>query len=167
MAKIEILIPFVQGWEGGFVNDPLDKGGATNMGITLKTFRQIYGAYATVEQLKNITANQWLHIFREEYWNCWRADQIDNQSVANILVDWLWCSGNVAIKTPQSILHVKADGIVGPKTLAVLNAQNQYDLFHQIQCARLNFVDSIVKRDRSQVRFIRGWKNRINALKFE
>ena len=149
------------------MNNPLDRGGATNMGITLKTFRQVYGADATVEQLKNITADQWLYIFRQEYWNRWCADQINNQSVANILVDWLWCSGNVAIKTPQGILHVTADGIVGPATLAALNAQNQDNIFHQIQCARLNFIDSIVKQDHSQGRFIRGWKNRINALKFE
>ena len=38
MADIKKLIPFLLKWEGGFVNDPVDLGGATNKGITIKTF---------------------------------------------------------------------------------------------------------------------------------
>ena len=38
MADIKILVPFIKEWEGGFVNDHTDKGGATNMGVTITTF---------------------------------------------------------------------------------------------------------------------------------
>ena len=69
MAKAELLKPFILRWEGGFVDDPLDKGGATNKGITIDTFRSFYGQGATVEQLKNITDEQWLHIFKSGYWD--------------------------------------------------------------------------------------------------
>ena len=41
MAKIELLVPKILKWEGGYVNDPLDKGGATNMGVTLETWRNV------------------------------------------------------------------------------------------------------------------------------
>jgi lysozyme family protein len=37
MARIELLAPFILKWEGGFVNDPVDLGGATNMGVTVGT----------------------------------------------------------------------------------------------------------------------------------
>ena len=53
MANAKLLQPFILRWEGGFVNDPLDRGGATNKGITIGTFRQFYGKDATVEQLTN------------------------------------------------------------------------------------------------------------------
>ena len=33
------LVPFILSWEGGFVNDPDDVGGATNKGITIATWR--------------------------------------------------------------------------------------------------------------------------------
>ena len=41
MAKIDILAPFILSYEGGFVNDPLDRGGATNMGVTIATWKSV------------------------------------------------------------------------------------------------------------------------------
>ena len=37
MADVNKLAPFILKWEGGFVNDPDDLGGATNMGVTIET----------------------------------------------------------------------------------------------------------------------------------
>ena len=58
MASIDKLIPFILKWEGGFVNDPTDRGGATNKGVTIATYeaycRQKGLPRPTVEQLKNI-----------------------------------------------------------------------------------------------------------------
>lgn len=168
MAKAELLKPFILQWEGGFVDDPIDRGGATNKGITIGTFRSFYGKDATVEQLKNISDEQWLHIFKSGYWDPWKADEITSQSIANIVVDWAWASGTgTSIKQVQRLLGVEPDGIVGPKTLSAINSADQRMLFAEIHAARLKFVDNIVQRDPTQVRFLKGWKNRINNIKFE
>ena len=37
MANVYKLAPFILKWEGGFVNDPDDLGGATNMNVTIST----------------------------------------------------------------------------------------------------------------------------------
>lgn len=167
MAKAELLKPFILRWEGGFVDDPLDRGGATNKGITIGTFRNFYGKEATVEQLKNITDEQWLHIFKSGYWDKWKADDIENQSIANIVVDWAWGSGAAtSIKQVQKILGVAVDGIVGDDTLTAINIAGQRSLFVKIHNRRIEFVENIVKRDPSQARFLKGWKNRINSLTF-
>lgn len=167
MAKAELLKPFILRWEGGFVDDPLDRGGATNKGITIGTFRNFYGKDATVEQLKNITDEQWLHIFKSGYWDKWKADDIENQSIANIVVDWAWRSGAAtSIKQVQKILGVAVDGIVGDDTLTAINIAGQRSLFVKIHNRRIEFVENIVKRDPSQARFLKGWKNRINSLTF-
>ena len=47
MADANILKPFVLVWEGGYVNDPRDKGGATNMGVTLATGNLINASSVT------------------------------------------------------------------------------------------------------------------------
>lgn len=167
MAKAELLKPFILKWEGGFVDDPLDRGGATNKGITIGTFRNFYGKDATVEQLKHITDEQWLHIFKSGYWDKWKADDIENQSIADIVVDWAWASGTVtSIKQVQKILGVAVDGIVGNDTLTAINTEYQRSLFVKIHSRRIEFVENIVKRNPSQSRFLKGWKNRINSLTF-
>lgn len=167
MAKAEALKPFILKWEGGFVDDPLDRGGATNKGITIGTFRNFYGKNATVEQLKHITDEQWLHIFKSGYWDKWKADDIENQSIADIVVDWAWASGTAtSIKQVQKILGVAVDGIVGNDTLTAINTADQRNLFSKIHSRRIEFVENIVKRDPSQTRFLKGWKNRINSLTF-
>lgn len=167
MADAKKLKAFILRWEGGYVNDPVDKGGATNKGITLATFRQFYGATATVDQLKALTDEQWLHIFRCGFWDKFKADDIANQSVANLCVDWAWASGvGTAVRQVQALLGVSVDGIVGAKTLAAINKANQRHLFAKIKSARLRFVENIVKRDTTQRKFLNGWKNRINALNY-
>lgn len=169
MAKVDYLIPFILKWEGGYVNDPVDKGGATNKGITLRTFtehRTAKGKTASIEQLKNISHSEWREIMKSLYWDLWQADNIDNQSIANILVDWVWASGSCGVKIPQRILGLTQDGVVGQKTLTAVNSANQQQLFQKILTARLKFIDDIIKKTPSQKRFERGWKSRINEFRF-
>ena len=39
MADFTLYLPKVLKWEGGFVDDPDDAGGATNMGVTISTLQ--------------------------------------------------------------------------------------------------------------------------------
>ena len=166
MARAELLVSFILRWEGGFSDHPADRGGATNRGVPLATFRQFYGAGRTVADLRAMTDEQWLRIFREGYWNRWQADRIASQSLANILVDWVWASGSHGITRPQRLLGVTADGIVGEQTLAALAARDPEQLFHQLKTARIAFVEGIVRENPSQKVFLRGWKNRIEAIEW-
>lgn len=167
MADYTKLVPIIKKWEGGFVNDPDDSGGATNKGVTLATFRSFYGSSKTVNDLKAMTDAQWLHIFLNGYWNKCQASQINNQAIANIFVDWAWGSGPVtAIKKVQGLVGTDVDGIVGPKTLAAINGANQEQLFNKIKAARIKFVEDLVKSRPKDKKFLSGWKNRINSFFF-
>ena len=171
MANSSKLVPFILQWEGGFVNDPLDVGGATNKGITIGTFTEYKrrkGLKApTVQDLKNISNEDWHEVFKGLYWDRWKADEIKNQAVANILVDWVWASGSHGIKRPQRLLGVTADGVVGSKTIAALNAKDPAELFRMIKADRLKFIDEICEKRPANNRFKKGWLNRINAIKYE
>lgn len=168
MADPQKLKPFILRREGGYVNDPDDSGGATNKGITIATFRHYYGANATIKQLQALTDEQWMHIFLCGFWNPFKADNIANQSIANICVDWAWASGTgTAIREVQALLGVAVDGIVGAKTLAAINNAIQRHLFAKIQSARLRFVEGVVRRSPRKKKFLNGWRRRINSLSFE
>lgn len=171
MAKSIKLIPFILQWEGGFVNDPADLGEATNKGVTIGTFKEYRkrkGLPApTVDDLKNISESEWHEIFKSLYWDRWKADSILNQSVANILVDWVWASGVRGIMRAQRILGVDADGIVGKKTMDALNAADPKKLFDAIKADRLKFVDEICKVRPANERFRKGWTSRINSIRYE
>ncbi len=146
MADFRKLKPIIRKAEGGFVNDPIDNGGATMYGITLKTFRETYGNDKSINDLKNITEEQWDNIFKNRIWNKWQADKINNQSIANLLVDWLWGSGINGIKLPQQILELKADGIVGKLTLMKINDYpNQKELFDKLWNRRLKHFQNIAE----------------------
>ena len=168
-TSVEKLAPFVLEHEGGFVNDPLDRGGATNKGVTIAVWKaQGYDKDGDgdidVADLKLITEADVIMIMKKNYWDRWKADQIKNQAIANTLVDWVWGSGAWGIKIPQRILGVKDDGVVGIKTLEAINKQNPNKFLEKLYLARFNFLDGIVASNPSQKRFIKGWKNRMNDL---
>ena len=76
-------------------------------------------------------------------------------------------SGAHGIKIPQRLLGVTVDGIVGPKTLAAVNARNPRELFDMIKIARFDFIEDICRSRPANNKFKRGWMNRINDLRFE
>lgn len=167
MANSEKLMPLIHKWEGGYSNHPNDKGGCTMKGITLATFKQYYGKHKTCDDLKNLKDGEWLYIFEKGYWNPCKADEIKNQSIANIIVDWAWHSGvKTVIKKIQKILRVDADGIVGKQTINAINSEEQKKLFDNIYNEREKYYNNICSNNPSQKVFLKGWMNRLKEFEF-
>lgn len=166
MAKSEILKPFILSWEGGYCNVPGDKGGATNKGVTIGTYRSVFGQGKSIEDLKRMTDAQWQYIFERLYWNKWKASEIVSQSIANLLVDWYWNSGAYGIKIPQRVFGVTPDGLVGAKTLAAINGYRggEKELFWKLWKEREAFYGRIATG--ANKKFLKGWLNRLNGIKY-
>ena len=190
MAKVESIVPFILKWETGttgigltneqlfekaklkgFANDPDDLGGATMCGVTLATFTEYCRRKGyprpTIVRLKAITYKEWLEILKTMFWDKWKADQINNESIALILVDWVWGSGKYGITIPQKAIGVTADGIVGPKTVAAVNAKDPKQLFDLIRKERLAYIERICRSRPTNLKYKRGWLNRLNDIKFK
>lgn len=168
MADIDKVIPIILKHEGGYVNHPLDKGSCTNKGVTIATYRYHFGKNKTCNDLKKITNEQWKYIFKNGYWDRIQGDLINNQSIANFLVDWFYNSGVYAIKFTQRILGVKDDGIVGNKTIAAINGyKTQKNLFERLWSRRKKQYEDIVNKNQSQQVFYNGWMRRLMSFKFE
>lgn len=175
MAEIKKFEPFILKWEGGakYTNKKSDKGGATKYGITIATWRTVGydkngDGKIDEKDVKLITEDDFKKVLKRNFWDKWKADQIKNQKVAEILVDWLWNSGKWGIIKPQQLLGVKADGIIGVKTLAAVNNYpNQRKLFESLKNARKAYIDKVIKNDPSQIVNKKGWLNRINSIVYE
>lgn len=166
MADFDKYAPTLIRLEGGYSWHPDDKGGPTCQGVTLRTYQDFFGKDKTKDDLREMTYGEWSHIMKSGYWNRCRADEIDNQSVAEIMVDWCVNSGGTGIRKVQEIVGCKPDGIVGPITLSLINTSDAEQLFQRIWNARQQYYINIVKRNPSQKVFMNGWMNRLNAFKF-
>lgn len=190
MAKVEILLPYILRWEGGFVNDPADSGGATNKGVTISTWKQCGydkdgDGDIDVNDLKLVNNEDVKNrILKPFYWDRWQADSIQSQKIANVLVDWVWGSGKHGIIIPQRILGVQSDGVVGNKTLSAVNFADPDQLFAAIYKARVAFLNEITQTSienyekkigrkatekellkYTNKRFLKGWLNRLESIK--
>lgn len=169
MADISFTIRHIKKWEGGFVNDPYDPGGATNKGITLNTYKRFCldnnRPIPSVEDLKNISDKDWYALFLSNYWNKWQASLIEDKYIATMLVDWVFNSGKWGIVIPQRLLKVREDGIVGINTLNAVNSADPDYFFNELLWARKEFYQDIVRKKPTQERFLKGWFNRIESIK--
>ena len=145
---------------------PGDKGGHTMCGVTLATYRTYVNPQGTVEDLRKLSFDRWRDILKARFWDPCRADSINNHSVALMLVDWRWVNGTQAIRDAQSVLSLVPDGIVGPKTIAALNDPDSEGVFNRLRAARIRAYNRIVERSPSQKKFLKGWINRTESIRF-
>lgn len=167
MADFKKYAPKLLQLEGGYINHPADSAGPTNLGVSLKTYKAYCGEGKTIKDLRNMSYETWQNIMKDLYWDKCRADEIENQSLAEIIVDWCVNSGLVGLRKVQEIAGCKPDGIAGPITLSLINTSDPKSLFDRIWDARKQFYTNIVKKNPSQKVFMNGWMNRLHMFKFE
>lgn len=151
--------------EGGFVNNPADRGGATNLGITIGTLSTWLGRQATIADVQNLTKDTAIAIYKKNYWDKVSGDQLKYYSVALTLFDQAVNRGPAsAIKQAQKIVGVTQDGVMGPKTVEAINKMPDSQFLPQYLSASAAFYNKLVQNDSSQGVFLQGWLNRISSL---
>lgn len=168
MKDIHKFGRWLRTWEGGYSNDPDDRGGATMWGVTLADYTKYWRSRGkgtpTAADLKRITAAEWDDILRSHYWTPVGADGITDEWVAYYIVDTCYNSGTGYVKRIQQLLGVAADGIVGKQTLAAINYQDPARLLNKLKAQRAAYYQSIASRRPNQQKFLRGWLRRCYAI---
>jgi lysozyme family protein len=183
-ADFERFFPHVIQVEGVlFTVTQYDRGGATKFGVTFS----VYKTWCNGKQIEippcdkdgngRLTANDLRltvlqdvkPIYRQNYWNLCKADNITNQEVAELLVDMIIHCGvgfNAQhIKAFQRIVGANQDGKVGPLTLQATNKGNSRKIYNELSKYRKSFYKKLTLRRPTQKKFLRGWYNRLSILK--
>lgn len=139
MALFSVAFNLTMKHEGGYVNDPDDKGGETYMGIS----RRFYGKYQLWKRIDAVTKSnpkatnsqitkilkqdaaltkEIENIYRAEYWNRLRLDELNNQALAHQMFDSAVNIGVTAtIKLMQRICKLKETGKMSNNIINKLN----------------------------------------------
>lgn len=141
--SFEIALGYTLKFEGGYVNNPVDPGGATNKGIT----QSVYDAYRVQKNLpkqhvKLIFDTEVKEIYLNQYWNVAGCDKLEDK---------------------LSIVVFDAAVNHGPgrakKWLMITTDPKKYlDI-------RQEFFKKIVANKPSQSIFLKGWLNRVEGLR--
>lgn len=155
-------LPLVLVHEGGYANHPKDPGGATNRGITQKT----YDAWQKRQgkpprSVKHISDDEVAAIYRAQYWDKVSADEMP-MGLDYAVFDFAVNSGpSRSGKFLQKIVGVGADGIIGAQTLAAVGDYEPASAISQLCDNRLAWL----KRLKTFKTFGRGWTRRVNEVK--
>ena len=167
MDNFNKALEFLFSAEGGYSNRKNDAGGATNFGITQKTFNSAIsrGIINTdISNVKYINKDLASKIYKYDYWNSISADKLP-AGIDVALFDMTVNAGRGnAIKTLQKTLEIKQDGIMGKDTI---NAINSYDgdLVKDFNNNRREYNNSIIENNqklREEDIQNKGYTNRID-----
>lgn len=171
MANAEKLIPFIEKAEGLKETNILDdNGGWTNCGITYSLWKEYFGLNNLL-RFKKMCKRDWIFIYKRAFWDKCLADEINSQSIANMIVDWTFNAGqfypqrdteemiNMVAKEIHIVHPIGVDGIFGKHTIEAINAEPENILYNDIKNRRIAFYESL-----NQPKFIKGWISRVNNL---
>lgn len=149
MADYQRALQFVLRWEGGFVDDPDDPGGRTNRGITQAVYRAF--THDPTAEVAGITMDEVGAIYREQYWAPLCLELAD--PLALVVFD---SAVNCGVTRARGWLQRSEHGTAGTDRAA------RYVLIQ-----RSLHYENLVETRPNMGKFLRGWMNRLNALRDE
>ena len=141
--------------EGGWVNNPQDPGGETNLGVTKRVWEEYVGH--PVESLKKLTEADVAPLYELKYWRPCYGEVLPRG------LDFVTFSFGVnagpgrSIKLLQQSLGCVPDGVIGPATRGIISASNPATLIAKFSETRREYYKSLNKPV-----FEKGWLNRVD-----
>ncbi|MDP2687522.1 MAG: glycosyl hydrolase 108 family protein [Aequorivita sp.] len=174
MANFNSYIPLLLQVEGGYQANPDDKGNFNSLGQLVGTFRGISARFyegiikrpPSIADIKAITKTEAENLYRVYFWNKCQADKINNQAIANTIVDHHVNAGG-GVKLAQQVLNDRfgysmfEDNGMGPITLNAINQVNPAQFVSIYNEARASYYRSI-----GNATFLNGWLNRLQKFAY-
>lgn len=149
--------------EGGYklTNVAGDRGKQTYAGISRRWWPNWHG-WQTIDAGDRPETAHVRAFYKLNFWDPLRLDEVKDQRVAESIYDFgVNADTKVAAKLAQIVVGCTPDGRFGPITLQALNAADPELFLAKFALAKLARYRDIVTKDRTQMKFILGWVNRL------
>jgi len=163
VADFEYAFKWMLPHEGGYANNPNDKGGPTNYGITQSVARG--NGYAG--DMRDLPLDIAKTIYRQSYW---RYDGVtDNRIAAKAFDIGVNMGVSIGVRLLQEACNIlgeqlRIDAVIGPETLEAVNRQDP-DALLAVLCERQKArYESIIAAAPSQVVWQDNWFHRAEAV---
>lgn len=169
MSAFDTIFEILLGHEGGYTDDPQDKGnwtgGKCGVGELKGTKFGISAASYPNKDIANLTLDQAKAIYLTDYWRPIRGDDLP-PPLALLMFDAAVNNGpGAAVKFLQITLGAHPDGSFGPLTLAALQKTNLTGahLMGEYMAQRLIYMASLP----TWLTYRLTWARRLCALPYE
>jgi len=165
MTKFEYAIEKTLQHEGGYIDHPADPGGATQMGISLRWYKEHVDPEATASTIIGLTKERVLDLYEKYFWKP-EYDLIHEKDVAAKVFDMAVNMGErQAVKLVQRACqacgkNIEDDGVIGQKTLQAINSAEVDTMLAAIRATQAGFYRGLVMKKPSNEAFIKGWLRR-------
>lgn len=173
MSNFNSAILFVLQNEGGYSDDKVDKGGATNFGISTRFLKLIDkdingDGHVNKKDIIELTKDKSIELYKEYFWDHYKLENIRDIIIARKALDlFVNLRGKSAAKIIQQSCNdcganLEIDGILGKRSFGAINAQSIFSethakLLNSIRKNQAKHYEAIVKTNKNQKKFLKGW----------
>lgn len=160
-ANFDSCLGLVLGYEGGFVNNPKDPGGMTNLGVTRHVWEGWIGHPVTDRDMRCLMPSDVRPLYMAKYWDMNKCGDLPN-GIDLVVFDTSVNSGVTrAARILQQVLQLDDDGIIGPKTLHGASTVDAKGIIEAYCDTRIAFLKSLG----TWRYFGNGWSARVEKLR--
>jgi len=161
MSNFKECLDLVLKSEGGWVNNPKDPGGETNLGVTKRVWEEYVGH--PVKTLKNLTKEDVAPLYELKYWRPCYCEVLPTG--LNFLVFSMGVNAGPgrSVKLLQSAIGCVPDGVIGERTRGLISSSNVADIIAKFSETRRHYYESL----KTFPIFGKGWLARVDREELE
>jgi hypothetical protein len=149
--------------EGGYVNNPADPGGMTNLGVTKRVWEEYTGHEADEKEMRSLTPEKVAPLYEQKYWRPCYGEVLPRGLDFVVFSMGVNAGPGRSVKLLQQSIGCVPDSIIGPTTRSLILGSDSTTLIAKFSEARREYYRSL----KTFPVFGKGWLARVDKEELE